>query len=69
MPTGSLYQIQKAELVEYDDSNWTDMEIVLQDRTIQVAINGRKVVDLDQFPVIRDGHLPYRCTPKMPDGI
>ncbi len=57
MPTGSLYQIQKAELVEYDDSNWTDMEIVLQDRTIQVAINGRKVVDSDQFPVIRDGHL------------
>ncbi len=56
-PTGSLYNIVRAEQAHFRDEEWLPMQIFLHERHLVVRVNGETVVNYDEFPTLREGHI------------
>ncbi len=56
-PTGSLYNIVRAEQFCYHDEEWFLMQIRLEGSHLVIRVNGETVVDYDQHPTVRSGHI------------
>ncbi|MEW6236997.1 MAG: DUF1080 domain-containing protein [Candidatus Omnitrophota bacterium] len=56
-PTGSLYNIVRAEQAPFRDEEWLPLQIRLKGAHLVVRVNGEKVVDCDAFPTMRSGHI------------
>jgi hypothetical protein len=56
-PTGSLYNVVRAEQPWYEDEKWFLMQIRLKGAHLVIRVNGETVVDYDKFPTMRSGHI------------
>lgn len=56
-PTGSLYNVVRAEQAPFRDEEWLPMQIRLKGSHLVVRVNGETVVDYPYFPTVRKGHI------------
>lgn len=56
-PTGSLYNYVRAEQAHYRDEEWLPMQIFLKGSHLVVRVNGETVVDTNDYPTVREGHI------------
>lgn len=56
-PTGSLYNIIRAEQAHYRNEEWMPMQIILNGKHLVVRVNGETVVDTPDYPLVRSGHI------------
>lgn len=55
--TGSLYDIIRAPMFHYNDEEWFLMQIRIEGAHLVVRVNGETVVETEEFPTIRKGHI------------
>lgn len=56
-PTGSLYNVVRAEQPRYEIGEWFPMQIRVQDSHVVIRVNGETTVDYTGLTVIRPGHI------------
>ena len=56
-PTGSLYNVVRAEQPRYEIEEWFPMQIRVQGSHIAIRVNGETTVDYDGLTIIRPGHI------------
>lgn len=65
-PTGSLYNIVRAPMFHYQDEEWFLMQITVQGTRLVVRVNGETVVETDDFPTVRKGHISLQMHSNEP---
>ncbi|MBI1387128.1 MAG: DUF1080 domain-containing protein [bacterium] len=65
-PTGSLYNIVRAPMFHYEDEAWFPMQIILKGSHVVVRVNGETVVDSDEVPTVRAGHISLQMHSNEP---
>lgn len=56
-PTGSLYNVVRAEQPRYEIEEWFPMQIRVQGSHIAIRVNGETTVDYNGLTIIRPGHI------------
>ncbi|MDP8242909.1 MAG: DUF1080 domain-containing protein [Candidatus Hinthialibacter antarcticus] len=56
-PTGSLYNIIRAPMFHYENEEWFLIQIKIVGSRLVVRVNGETVVETDEFPTVRKGHI------------
>ncbi|MBZ0255353.1 DUF1080 domain-containing protein, partial [bacterium] len=55
--TGSLYNIIRGPMFHYNDEEWFLMQMRIEGAHLVVRVNGETVVETEEFPTIRKGHI------------
>jgi len=56
-PTGSLYNVIRAEQPPFTDHEWFPMQIYMNGPHCVVRVNGETTFDTHDFPTVRSGHI------------